>query len=391
MERKLIVLFQGKESCCGCGACSQICPQGCISMQEDEEGFLYPLVNQNQCVQCGLCLSVCPFHNPREEVEPKSAFAAIAEDEQIRKESSSGGVFSLIARQILDEGGVVFGAMFDNQWNVVHGSIESVEDIGKLRGSKYVQSVIRNSFVLVKEFLENGRSVLFSGTPCQIAGLKHFLGKEYEKLLTVDVVCHGTPSPKVWRWYLKKLEKDQHLSISTISFRNKDNGWLRYNMVVGFSDSGIIEKKSFYHRDNPYMIAFLDNLSIRPSCNMCKAKSGSSHSDITLADFWNVDKMLEGIDDDRGVSLVMANTTKGLVALKSLKNGSFQSVDFKQAIQYNQAWGVSCPKNPNRDRFFDSYMRHERDFEHFVKMEPKQSMAKLLKKKLKQLLNRRKR
>lgn len=382
-----MVLFQNKENCCGCGACSQICPKGCIALQEDEEGFLYPLVDKGQCVQCGLCLSVCPFYNTQKKVEPKSAFAAIAKDEHIRKESSSGGIFSLLAQQTIDEGGVVFGAMFDSQWNVMHGCIESVDGIGKLRGSKYVQSVIGDSYVLAKEYLENNRSVLFSGTPCQIAGLNHFLMKEYEKLLTVDVVCHGTPSPKVWRWYLKNLEKTQQHSILTISFRNKDNGWKKYNMAFGFSGSDIIENKTFYHRDNPYMIAFLDNLSLRPSCNMCKTKSGSSRSDITLADFWNVDKVLDGVDDDKGVSLVMANTAKGLVAFNTLENCSFQSVDFRLAIQYNQAWDISYPKNPNRDRFFASYIRHERDFDHFVKMEPKRSMVKVLKKTMNQLFN----
>ena len=382
-----MVLLQNKENCCGCGACSQICPRGCITLQEDDEGFLYPVVEQNRCVQCGLCLSACPFHNPQEKVEPKYAFAAIAKDERIRKESSSGGIFSLLAQQTLADDGVVFGAMFDNHWNVIHGYVENVEDLSKLRGSKYVQSVIGNTFVIAKKYLENGRFVLFSGTPCQIAGLNRFLGKEYEKLLTVDVICHGTPSPKIWRWYLKKLEKEQLRSISAISFRDKDNGWKRYNMSIGFSDSGVVENKSLYHRDNPYMIAFLDNLSLRPSCNMCKAKSGSSHSDITLADFWNVDKVLDGVDDDKGVSLVMVNTAKGLAALNALEGGSFQSVDYRQAIQYNRAWDSSYPRNPNRNKFFALYRRHERDFEDFVKMEFKQSLVKVLKKKLKQLLH----
>lgn len=358
-----------KEQCCGCGACAQKCPQHCISMIEDEEGFCYPVVDNDKCVKCEMCFAVCPFGNPKEERKPLKAFAAYHKDDVIRKNSSSGGIFSLLAEKVLLQQGVVFGAMFNGCWDVVHGFVEHGFEIEKLRGSKYVQSNIGDCFTIAQSFLKEGRMVLFSGTPCQIAGLQLFLGRDYDNLLAVDFICHGVPSPKVWRWYLKQLEKECRSTIKEICFRNKDYGWKNYGFYVGFENG---EKSEHFHGENPYMKAFLNNLTLRPSCSFCVAKSGQSHSDITLADFWNVDKVVNGLDDDKGVSLVMGNSRKGIDALKSLCDGSFQEVDFSESIQYNKAWGESYPSNDNRKRFFKSYQNHGNDFDDFVRMEPSQ-------------------
>lgn len=390
MGCELTSLLRQKELCCGCGACLQKCPKGCITMQEDKEGFFYPVVCEELCIHCGLCVSVCPFHNQEEVREPIKAFSAIANDEIIRKESSSGGVFSLIAKQVIDAGGVVFGASFDKDWNVHHECIESESDLWKLRGSKYVQSNIGDSYILAHNQLRDGRTVLFSGTPCQIAGLRHFLGKDYPGLLTVDLVCHGVPSPGVWRWYLNKVKRDSLSQVSAISFRNKDYGWRRYSVAIDIIQSGTVVRQHCYHRDDPYMKAFLSDLSLRPSCSSCQVKSGKSHSDITLADFWCIERVVKGGDDDKGVSLVMANTLKGESYLALNHGISFHAVDFRQAIQYNRAWSVSFPKNPSRDSFFASYSKHIIDFDRFVerKLQPKLCWKKQVKNRLKYLLTR---
>lgn len=281
-----------KYKCCGCEACAQKCPRQCIQMRTDEEGFWYPEVNKVECIECGLCEKVCPVINQNEDKRPLKLYAAINPDIEVRQKSSSGGIFSLLAQYILSEEGVVFGARLNNKQEVVHDYCETLEGLSVFRGSKYVQSRIGNSYKQAETFLKAGRKVLFSGTSCQIAGLHKYLRKEYENLLTIDVVCHGVPSPLVWRKYcdeilLKKKGventiKQQSASNIRISFRDKSNGWKNYNMLVK-NENDILYKECF--RENPFMRIFLRNISLRPSCYACPAKSGKSGSDITLADF----------------------------------------------------------------------------------------------------------
>ena len=359
----------------------------CIIMHEDGEGFLYPTINNSLCIHCGLCENVCPFQHPLDERVPLSSFAAFADNEIIRKNSSSGGIFSSIARYVFDKGGVVFGAMFDENWNVIHGSAENDIELERLIGSKYVQSNLEDCFHKVTDYLQQNRFVLFSGTPCQIAGLNHYLGKEYDRLLTIDVVCHGVPSPRVWRWYLDKVKKISRFTISKISFRNKDKGWRNYSIVFDYFQSGINVVDSSTHRDDPYMKAFLSNKTLRPSCYFCQAKSVRSHSDITLADFWNVEKVLDINDDDKGVSLVLVNTLKGDSILHSLDKCTLKSICFEQAIHYNRAWAFSYSMPVERKRFFSSYKRHVKDFDKFIEQEPNNLLFKALKKKIKRCIN----
>lgn len=364
----------------------QKCPMKCISFKADVEGFLYPSIDQKNCVNCGLCVFVCPFHNPMESRIPRKAYAAFNKDEQIRRDSSSGGLFSMLAKCVLDKGGVVFGVMFDEGWNVVHGFIETEEELPRLRGSKYVQSTIGKSFEDAERFLKNGRQVLFTGTPCQIAGLKKYLGEEFENLITVDIICHGVPSPRLWNWYLGLQKKSS--PIAGISFRNKDDGWKKYNFAIDYVQE--VPPVRTYHREDPYMMAFLDNMSLRPSCSSCQSKSGRSQSDITLADFWNVHKVLDGMDDDKGMSLVLGNSLKGVMTLGTIQNCVFQEVDFEQAIQFNKAWRGSFPMNPNREKFFSSYQKHGKDFVDFVGMAQPQEVSPLkrIKRKVRGFLNR---
>ena len=196
-----------KSQCCGCTACVSICPKQCITMREDEEGFLYPVVDSSHCIDCNLCKKVCPELYPKEMREPLHVYAAKHKNEQVRLASSSGGIFTLLAEKIIDEGGVVFGVRFNNNWDVVHDYTETMEGLAVFRGSKYVQSYMGDCYLKAKSFLEQGRKVMFTGTPCQIAGLKNFLRKDYDNLLTVDVVCHGVPSPKVWQVYLDEIAR----------------------------------------------------------------------------------------------------------------------------------------------------------------------------------------
>lgn len=199
-----MINIQDKKDCCGCSACASVCPKHCITMSEDSEGFIYPCVDESVCVDCHLCERVCPIINYGNDREPLAVYAAKNPDESIRMQSSSGGVFTLLAERVIDEGGVVFGATFNDRWEVVHDYVETKEELAKFRGSKYVQSKIGDSYQKAKAFLKNNRKVLFSGTPCQIAGLKKYLRKDYDNLLAVDFICHGVPSPGVFRTYLQE-------------------------------------------------------------------------------------------------------------------------------------------------------------------------------------------
>ena len=190
--------------CCGCAACANVCTRNAIDMQRDKKGFLYPVVNADTCNNCGLCESICPIINEKEERTPQHVYALKNKNESVRLGSSSGGIFSILAENVLRQRGVVYGAVFDKKWNVVHSRIESIKDLQKLRGSKYVQSSIGDSFKAVRDDLKSGRKVLFSGTPCQVAGLNAFLRNKHENLTTVDFVCHGVPNPRIWEDYLKE-------------------------------------------------------------------------------------------------------------------------------------------------------------------------------------------
>ena len=242
-----MIQITDKYNCCGCAACVQACPKQCISFEEDEQGFRYPAVDTSLCIDCHLCEKVCPVINQDEPRKPIATYAAINPDEDIRLKSSSGGIFSMIAQHVIDDGGVVFGAQFDSNFEVEHAYTDATEGIAAFRGSKYLQSRIGNTYSEVRTFLQQGRKVLFTGTPCQIAGLRKFLGKQSDNpnLLTADVVCHGAPSPKVWRSYLDNtfsankagkntanLSQNARADLSAIAFRDKSTGWKKFGFFV---------------------------------------------------------------------------------------------------------------------------------------------------------------
>ena len=368
-----MIKIENKQLCVGCNACTQICPKHCIAMHEDHEGFLYPEVDMVQCIDCGRCEQVCPVIHQDGVRIPTAVYAAKNTNEVIRKESSSGGVFTLLAEQTIQQGGVVFGAGFNADWEVVHSYTETVEGLRKFRGSKYVQSVVGESFKQVVQFLKAERKVLFSGTPCQVAGLKKYLGKKvYSNLLTVDFVCHGVPSPKVFRLYLDEIitrqgviGKNTVLSpllkkeiIQDIQFRNKANGWKNYSF--GLSLINKVAKKTVLYTElsskNIFMRGFLADLYLRPSCQKCPSKSFKSGSDITIGDFWGIEKHYPVFDDDRGSSLVLIHSVLGEACYKSIAafNESIQ-VEYATAFMGNPSMEHSVKDHPKRVSFFQTY------------------------------------
>lgn len=339
------------KACSGCYACQTICPQGCITMQSDAEGFWYPEINAKQCVDCGLCQKVCPvFHNRETETSP-IAYAAYHKKEEIRMDSSSGGLFSLLAEHVIRQGGVVFGACFDERFRVVHQYAECAEELEKFRGSKYVQSKIGNSFQKAKEFLTDGRIVLFTGTPCQIGGLKAYLQREYENLICQDIICHGVPSPKVWDRYLTYRETIAGSAAQKITFRGKTKGWKRFSVSFLYKNGCRYEKT--LDRDL-MMTAFLKNVCLRPSCYHCSFKKIERESDITLADFWGIQDLLPEMDDDKGISLLILNSPKGKALFEAVKDGmEYRLIDLQEALKYNPAMTQSVPWNAKRDGFLN--------------------------------------
>lgn len=359
-----------KTDCCGCEACVQRCPKQCISLKEDEEGFLYPIVNKDECIDCGLCEKVCPVINQNERHNPIKVLAAKNKDENIRLKSSSGGIFTLLAESILDENGIVFGACFNDKWEVTHGYTETKEGLSAFRGAKYVQSKIGDSYKQAEVFLKQNRKVLFSGTPCQIAGLKRYLRKEYDNLFTVDVICHGVPSPKVWRLYLDKIlnlkdgqhsasshSADKKTRIGGINFRSKSTGWKEYSFEVTLSRTTDGRKNTIVHsdvfKDNIFMKAFLSDLILRPSCHLCPAKAGKSGSDISIADYWSIQDVAPEFDDDKGVSLVLIQTEKGNMLYQTLQNKSeWIETGYEESTKHNGGFKEVCKPHPKRADFF---------------------------------------
>lgn len=344
-----MIHISDKHNCCGCHACVSVCAHHCITMQADEEGFLYPVVDKETCTDCGLCEKVCPVINQGSPRKPLKVYAAKNNDEEIRKQSSSGGIFTLLAESVIKDGGIVFGAKFDKEWNVVHDWTDTIEGIADFRGSKYVQSTIGNTYSEAREFLKQGRKVLFSGTPCQIAGLKKFLRKEYNNLLTVDVVCHGVPSPQIWKEYLQSLKLE---NIGHISHKDKSTGWRGYSFSIENNNKRILfaEKAS----KNKFMIASFLNLTLRPSCFSCPAKAGKSNSDITLGDFWGIEKVFPQMDDNKGASLLCCNTLRGQFFLEQL-NLQVPPTDYQQAVVYNSCIEYSTVEPKERHDFWNNY------------------------------------
>ena len=359
-----------KNDCTGCSACYAACAKGAISMTPDAEGFLHPIIDSAKCVNCGLCVKTCPVLVRPAPRKPLAVFAAKANDDDLRMRSSSGGVFSLLARAVIADGGIVFGAGFDhNDWRVIHKSAENEEELDDLRGSKYVQSDMGETYKRVKTELTKNRKVLFSGIPCQVAGLKLFLGKEYDNLLLVDVICHAAPSPLAWRKFLEKRLAVAYTDragglrdIMRISFRRKNCAWKRYSLSLRFANDNEYLKDL---TEDTFLRGFLSELYNRPSCHACKCRELRSGSDLTIADYWRVHEKFPQMDDDKGTSLILVNTDKGEKYWSDI-NAALTVVasDYDDAVRINPAILRSSPPHNKRHRFFE--LLHKRDFDKLV-------------------------
>jgi coenzyme F420-reducing hydrogenase beta subunit len=319
-------------------------------MQPDNEGFINPVIDESKCINCNLCREACPVLKTIDIKRTPDAYACYNNDEAVLMSSSSGGIFTLIAEAFVKQGGVVFGAVFDKDFNVIHAYTDSLEDIVKFRGSKYVQSNTGNTFSKAEEFLKAGRKVLFSGTPCQIGGLHSYLRKDYENLLCVDFICHGVPSPKVWSKYIAYQKKLHQSEIKSVSFRDKTEGWDKYSLKITFENEDTYRQTS---RNDYYMKTFSHSVCLRKSCYNCRFRKLYRQSDITLADFWGIKVALPEMYKQSGVSLVVVNSELGKLVFENLKDELvYRKIDFDLIPEFNKAMVKSPESLPWRNKFF---------------------------------------
>jgi coenzyme F420-reducing hydrogenase beta subunit len=369
-----MINIDDKTKCCGCSTCFNICPKEAIRMEYDSEGFLYPKIDDAKCIKCGLCLKVCPITNNKKENKVLDVYGAKNKniDEQLK--SSSGGMFSIFANYMLDNNGIVFGASFDSNWKVVHKYIDKKEDLDDLRRSKYVQSDINVTYKQAKQFLENKRLVLFTGTPCQIAGLKNYLQKDYDNLIAIEIFCHSVPSPLIWKMWLNNNFNIN--DINKIDFRNKEIAWDKSLFKIYFKDNTFYPKipimlnfvKKFiplriYNflrmnlKPKNYRDAFLSSLISRPSCHSCKFKTIEKSSDISIGDLWRRNKLAPNmIYDKNGLSIITINSNKGLKYFNLLKDKLvIEKIDFDKLLFANPYFLTSVKPNKKREEFFKRY------------------------------------
>lgn len=350
----MISVFDIKEECCGCTACKHICPTNAIEMVADKEGFLYPSINQQLCIDCGQCKKVCAFQNGYDtsnNLEQPKVYAAKHKNESIRMDSTSGGAFTAISDYILDNNGVIFGVSFDDNMHVVHQMAKTIRERDKFKGSKYVQSDLKNVYMEIKQLLKKDIYVLFTGTPCQTAGLSRYLSSsKTEKLILCDIICHGTPSPLMWREHIKHLEMKMKQTIKEYKFRDKSIGWRGANVTIKFKGKKIAK----YSIAKTFTNLYFSHNIIRPACHNCKYTNLQRTSDITIADFWGIEKHMQDFDDNKGVSLVFVNTEKGDQVFKNIiKDIIVKTSNTNECIQPQLK--EPTKKSKLRNQFWDDY------------------------------------
>ena len=349
-----MIHIEDKKECCGCWACYNACPKHCIGMKEDEEGFRYPVVDASLCIDCGLCEKVCPVIHADKADTPhaQQGFLAQHKDEDIRKESTSGGAFTAIASWIIRQGGIVYGAGYrKGTFTVVHQGVEKEKDLAIFRNSKYVQSLIGDTFKQASDQLKAGRWVCFSGTPCQIEGFRNFLrGREYEKLVCVDLVCHGIPSPRILTRYIEAQQTLIGGEFTNVLFRDKHYGY-HYSSFSIYNK----EKGKDYHKgvdSNAYLRAFFNNLSDRPSCYDCRFKKRYRRSDLTLWDCFPIEKFTKQMDG-KGTTRVLVQSEKGEMIMDAIGNElRTVRVEPDKLVSDVREMFHSVPMNPQRGQFF---------------------------------------
>ena len=344
-----------KKLCSSCGACAAICPKNCIKMMPDNEGFRYPIISRDICISCNACEKSCPVLVPPPISRDTTTVAAQNRNDSVRIESSSGGVFSALAQYVLDQCGIICAAIYNSDFEVEHVIIDQQEGLAAMRGAKYAQSYSEHCFPVIQKELQAGRLVLFVGTPCQTAGLRRYLDKDYEGLVLVDMICHGVPSPKVWDEYLRERQRVDapESKFLSINLRNKETGWSRYAYCVKiqYQDGTVYQAPQ---GQDWFMRGFVQNLYLRPSCSQCSFKGTERCSDLTLGDCWGIWDIAPEFDDDRGTSLLLIHDKKGQQVWDkiSMQFNTYE-LSAEQAISKNPSLITSSMAHPERERFFD--------------------------------------
>ena len=356
-------VYNEKENCCGCAACKQICPTKCIRMKEDANGYLYPIVDINQCIDCKACLSVCPIRNQDVCNTPQISYAYVNKNEEIRKNSASSGAFEALCRVFLH--GVtdysIYGCTLDENLIAKHCSVHNIQDISRMKKSKYIQSRMDNEYQSVLKELQEGKKVVFSGTPCQVAALKKFIKGEYENLLTIDLVCHGVPNQKIFSRYIKYLEKQNRAKVEAYTFRNKrktDQQWTNLGVRADFVNGERVELEA---DEDLYMTGYLSGLFSRDSCYKCKYANLERVSDITIGDFWGIDKLYLDLSESKtnGTSLILGNTLKGKKTVLKIDKETVYDASLDDIIRENGQLKYPQEKSSRREAFLKAFRKNK--------------------------------
>ena len=354
-------VFENKTECCGWGACQAICPKNAIEMVEDEYGFIYPRIDESKCVNCNLCKKTCAYMNPRKMNDEKKVYASVSKNDENLKRSASGGVFYELANSIISDGGVVYGCSMEyknDKLTPKHIRVNNQENLKKLQGSKYVQSECGNIYKLVKTDLINGKKVLFSGTPCQIEGVKSFLQyKEYENLFLVDIICHGVPSRKMFQDYIENFEIENNCKVKEFYFRDKDKGWGLFFKVV-YEKNGKTEKTVKPSYESSFYQLFLDSSIYRENCYKCPYATENRNSDLTIGDFWGIGQEHPDVDIDskRGISCIIANSNKGKKIIEKYSVSLYNiNSNFEKVARHNHQLSKPSKHTSEREKILELY------------------------------------
>ena len=362
-----IVLFDDKKDCCGCGACMNVCPKNAIRMAEDEVGFVYPEIDQNLCVGCGACKKACGYQTQPLMQKSEAVYAAASNNDNFLRKSASGGAFAVLAENVLKKDGVVYGAALpleNGKLEPKHLRIDTVERLPELQGSKYVQSAIGDTYAQVKKDLLDGKSALFSGTPCQIAGLKQYLKKDYENLLTVDIICHGVPSKRFFQSFMEDYGKKLGGTITEFYFRDKSKGQGMITRSVYKNKNGERQEKVITGNLLSYVNLFLRSFTYRKNCYSCPFASEKRVGDLTLGDFWGFHEEYpsydekQGLSNGKGVSCILVNTNQGKVALEQCESQFvLMTSDFEKVARHNDQLHSPSKYSPKREQILELYQK----------------------------------
>ena len=352
-----------KDKCTGCFACYNVCPKSAIQMNEDEFGFIYPEIDKSKCINCNLCKKICPVINKLELQEPLKCLAARAKDEDVLKNSSSGGIATVISKNVIENKGIIYGSVFSDNCTINHTRIDKIEDLKKTQGSKYVHSYINNCYSLIKKDLENKHLVLFIGTPCQVAGLKNYLRKDYELLYTIDLICHGVPSQKFLKDEVNRI--NHSLDIDRVDFRDKKYKERNFSIK---KDNNVIFNENW--KKSPYFFTFMNSYTLRDNCYSCSYSSIKRCSDMTIGDFWGIPEESKFYSSkEKGVSVLIPTTPKGLHLIELIEdNIEYEERNIEETIVENSHLRNPSEKSRKVDKFKKEYLKRNNFYKSYKKV-----------------------